>query len=42
MEETPRDDAMQHVRRLARQGIIELKFENGKATSTVSVIQAIE
>ena len=39
-EGTPTEDVVQYARQLAEQGVIELKFENGKPTSTVSVIQA--
>ena len=40
-EGTPSDDVVQYARQLAEQGVIELEFENGKPSSTVSVIQAI-
>lgn len=39
-EGTPTEKVVQYARQLAEQGVIELKFENGKPTSTVSVIQA--
>lgn len=41
-EGTPSEDVVQYAHRIAKQGIIELEFENGKPFSTVSVIQAIK
>ena len=41
-EGKPADDVVQYARQLAEQGVIELEFENGRPTSTVSVIQAVK
>ena len=41
-EGKPADDVVRYARQLAEQGIIELEFENGKMSSTVSVIQAVK
>lgn len=42
VEGRPDDDVVQYARELAERGTIELAFQDGKTTSTVSVIQAIK